>query len=153
MKCRKIHKKLHLYLEKSLNAKDYQEVQEHLDSCHTCTQLYHLVENTLNSFDNLPREELDAFFYTRLEQKLNISDSKSPFIELIYQPLLKPAMVIALSITLTGFGIFAGNWMGKILVQDEAIVDKTETNIELLAEDLFVVDEPENSLESFFINE
>ena len=111
MNCKEIRRKLPDYFNNKLSGRKIEIFQKHFDSCTECTNLYSSLNNTLALLK--PNVEIpeQAFYFTRLKQKMeNKSSIKGfSFIEFISKKAVQPIIYLASLIIAVYIGILIGS--------------------------------------------
>ncbi|MBT3208547.1 MAG: hypothetical protein HN704_02185 [Bacteroidetes bacterium] len=139
MNCQTFKNNIVFYSENSLPKEKTEEFQTHLKVCNSCQKIYNEVEQTLNVFEDEKKLEINPFFYTRLQQKIDnrASQQEMPIYLPIFKKILKPVFVGVIIV----FGIFIGINFGKRLdTFASAKTDKIE-NLQTLAQELSLTEE------------
>jgi len=122
MKCAKVHSLLDNYIDKKLPDKQYSEIKSHLEDCLECSQVYSKVLKILDLLKPNSLVQDQAFYYTRLKQKLdNKIETKSSFFESIFsRKILQPVAY------LTGQQEF---WSLTLQVTPATLIPRPETEV------------------------
>jgi len=88
MECEKFEKLLSLYLEDELSPQQKREVEAHLQSCTSCTELVSLLKETKESLSSWPELEVRPSLLHRL---YSIPEKKKRF-KLSFDFLLRPSL-------------------------------------------------------------
>lgn len=111
MNCKEAEKILPQYIEKALSEEESMRLKSHLNICTQCSSLYNKLVNTLALLK--PKAEIpeQAFYYTRLKQKMeNRYEEKTSIInKLLIKKILQPAMYLASLIIAVYIGILIGS--------------------------------------------
>ena len=111
MNCKELKKILPDYIDKKLSEKQIEEFQNHMDSCSDCSILYQKFNNTLDLLK--PKIEISeqAFYFTRLKQKMENRNAtkESIFISLLSRKLVQPVIYLASLIIAVYIGILIGS--------------------------------------------
>ena len=70
MQCKEIEYYIWEYIEDSLDKEQQQKMVEHFDSCVSCASLEKGMRASMALIDGSKKTEVDPFFYTRLEARL-----------------------------------------------------------------------------------
>ena len=115
MNCKEVEKILPQYTEKALSERESMRIKSHLNSCTHCSSLYNKLFNTLALLK--PKAEIpeQAFYYTRLKQKMeNKYEEKTSIInKLLIKRVLQPVMYLASLIIAVYIGILIGSTSPK----------------------------------------
>lgn len=105
-----IHKYVIPYLEKTLSANLYNEVEKHISSCQHCKDL---VEKIALVYCTKGEEcpELDPYFITRVEARLHQKPEPEYFLPAFVLKSLRPVAASLLFLTTITFSIFMGNYL------------------------------------------
>lgn len=113
-----INKEVIFYLEKSLHPARQKEIEEHLHSCKGCRDLVDKISAVYFSGDKQESPELNPFFYTRVNAKLERGQEPSWEIPIPVLRSLKPFAAGLSILTAITFTIFLSNYVlssGKTL--------------------------------------
>lgn len=110
MKCKAVHKKLILFLEKELPGPEMKAVQEHLDVCPDCAFFAEEMKMTLSILETEKVSEVNPYFYTRVKAKLD-RQSEIQFSGIRSSMLVRVLQPVAFSIILL-LGIYGGVKLG-----------------------------------------
>ncbi len=111
MKCKTVHKKLFLYIDNETTDSENVKINNHLQSCENCKQLYYDLKTTLNIINEQETLKPNPFLYTRIKQKLDVIEDKRKqniFVP-VYKKILQPVLLSFLLIVGFFFGIKIGN--------------------------------------------
>jgi hypothetical protein len=110
MECKHIENLLSAYLEDELNREEKQKVEEHLNICSDCAELFALLRETTESLTDFPEVEMSEDLVGRLyeipEKKKKFRFSFGQFLKPAFQPVFA---AIALLVVLTSIYIFHPN--------------------------------------------
>lgn len=111
MNCKELKKILPDYIDEKLSEKQTEEFQNHIDSCSDCSILHQKLNNTINLLK--PKAEIaeQAFYFTRLKQKMeNInSHRESIFVSFLSRKLIQPVVYLSSLIIAVYIGILIGS--------------------------------------------
>ena len=111
MKCKSYHKNLIFFLEGELPEREMKIVKEHLEVCPDCKAFAHELKKTLGIIGIEKNPEVNPFFYTRLQAKLENRASREK--SLFWQPRVVKVVQPAFFAVLLLIGIYSGFKMGK----------------------------------------
>ena len=111
MNCKEVEKILPQYIEKTLSDEESMRLKSHLNTCTQCSSLYNKLFKTL--FLLKPKAEIQeqAFYYTRLKQKMEnrYEENTSIINKLLSKKILQPAMYLASLMIAVYIGILIGS--------------------------------------------
>ena len=111
MNCKEFKKIIPDYIDDKLSEEQIEEFQNHMNSCSDCSFLYQKLNNTLDLLK--PKAEIteQAFYFTRLKQKMENRNSpkESIFISLLSRRLVQPVIYLASLIIAVYIGILIGS--------------------------------------------
>jgi hypothetical protein len=150
MNCRLFHKNLVAYIEQAVPDDVHVQMDKHLESCNGCQKLLQEIRTTYGVWDTVPVPELNPFFYTRVEQKLqNTFLSATPSIYWIWK--LRSVATIVLMVIGIGVGITIGiNLSSQSVTQKSA--DRDEI-IKAYASDYYLSETTEENMDAYLVNE
>jgi hypothetical protein len=105
-----IHKHVIAYLEKTLPADLYNEMENHISSCRSCKELVDKVASVY-CFAGKDCPDLDPFFASRVEARLNRKSEPEYFLPVSIIKSLRPVALCLLLLTTVTFSIFMGNYL------------------------------------------
>lgn len=135
MQCENIHKYFTGYYEKTLSPEDLELVSNHLDFCNSCRALYNFYQESMVSIDAEKDIELNPYFYTRLEQKLeNITNQPStiPTAKIVFQRLQPLLATVIITVC-----VLFGAHLGKKFSESYLITSTGESQEVYLEDELF----------------
>jgi hypothetical protein len=150
MKCKYIYKNLIGYIEQTIPANLHEEIDNHINSCRSCEELYNNVFATYHIADVNIVPEVNPFFYTRLEQKLKTKVDR----EITFVPkLILKLQPIAITILIV-VGISTGILIGKNISVSTLNVNPDRSEIlEAYASDYYLINTGEESMDALINNE
>jgi predicted anti-sigma-YlaC factor YlaD len=119
MNCKELKKTLPIYLDGEINPDKKKELDIHLDFCAECSLLYQKVSGSL--FQLQPKKEIDeqAFYYTRLKQRmLNQVEKKSFIHSILFKKSLQLTAYFASIVIAVFIGILIGSGSDKAQYSD-----------------------------------
>lgn len=151
MKCKEVNKKLSKFIDNKLSQNDNLLIQSHIDNCEICSSNYNNLVNTLNLLKPTKNIEEQAFYYTRLRQKMeNKMEVKTSIIDLI---LGKRIMQASLYLTSIVIAVFIGIQIGSYSNSNDQLSDlsKEEDYIQVFSETQYLNDFEQENLENTFV--
>ena len=107
MECEKAKKLLSSYLEDELNPQQRKEVESHLKSCPSCSELFSLLQQTKESLSSWPelevRPELLGRLYSIPQKKKKFKFSFDFLLRPSLQPFLAGAVILLMVISFYAF--------------------------------------------------
>lgn len=97
MECKHIEKLLSPYLDNELDPAEKKQVEEHLNQCPSCAQLYAALQETVDALSEMPELEINEDLRERLykiEKKKSKAGLKSR-LEFLLRPAFQPIMAAA----------------------------------------------------------
>ncbi len=94
MECKQIEKLLSPYLDNELDPTERQQVEEHLNQCPSCAQLYTALREAVEALSEMPELEISEDMRERL-YKIEKKKSKTGFksrLEFFLRPAFQPVM-------------------------------------------------------------
>ena len=139
MNCKTFKQNIIFYLENSLPDEKFAEFQRHLSQCNSCQKIYHEVRQTFDVFEHEKKMEINPFFYTRLQQKLDNrkTQRENPIFLPIYQKIFQPVFISILIV----FGIYIGINFGESLNNFASSKNDRIQNLQIYAQELSLIDE------------
>lgn len=106
MDCKQIEKNILFYIDKELSITNNIAFNAHLNNCEHCKLLVENVSTTYQSYDIITENLENPYFYTRLKQKLENKNTRTPyFVKRILQPVSLASLLL--------LGIFTGIFIGS----------------------------------------
>jgi predicted anti-sigma-YlaC factor YlaD len=152
MKCKEVNKKLSKFIDNKLSQNDNLLIKSHIDNCKICSSNYNNLVNTLNLLKPTKNIEEQAFYYTRLRQKMeNKMEVKTSIIDLI---LGKRIMQASLYLTSIVIAVFIGIQIGSYSNSNDQLSDlsKEEDYIQVFSETQYLNDFEQEKLENTFVD-
>jgi anti-sigma factor RsiW len=106
MDCKQIEKNILFFIDKELSVANNIAFNAHLNNCEHCKLKVENISATYQSFDIVEDKLDDPYFYTRLKQKLENKNTKTPY---FVKRILQPASLVSLLL----LGIFTGIFIGS----------------------------------------
>ena len=141
--CYSIQKEFIPYLEKSLEANQMEQIEEHLSNCSECAGFMVELKLTFQLIDDESFAEIPVSFLEGIENKITIQNqtkTKSRFKQYFLQ-VLSYAAVIAL-------GLFSGNLIVNTIVNNNISIENS-----IVSDDFYLNDLNNEPIELFLINE
>ncbi len=108
MNCNQINKNIIGYAEQSIPIYLQEQMTSHLQECQKCRILFEEVKATYSVYDKTIVPEINPFFYTKLQQKLQSGyQTETKMIKLAWK--LHPMAASVLIVIGIGMGIMLGN--------------------------------------------
>ena len=109
MNCKEIHIGLFDFVEGNQDQKTKEAFEQHLTNCPECAQRANFIKSSLGTIDSEKITEMDAFFMTRLEQRMKnrVEPTERKSIPSIINKWALAAMIVA---------IVGGFWLGSYSV-------------------------------------
>jgi len=150
MKCKQVHKNLIGYIEETLPMPLSADLHNHIDKCTDCKALYENILATYTVFNQLPKPEINPFFYTRLEQKIK---SKKPS-EILLMPLFLRRVQLVAATVLIAVGISFGILIGKNLANSQLAKTSIDQNaiLEAYASEYYLTGTGDDIVDAFVNN-
>ncbi len=145
-KCKQVHKKLLFYAEGDLPRHEEQALKQHLETCKTCRQLAHHIQETLNA---LPRQpvETNPFLLTRIMQQLEDRKQKQAMhtVNALHRRrILQPVIILLILIIGAWIGIMLG---GNMQSQQQL------TSVDDIKQEIYFDDLQYETIENFLLSE
>lgn len=148
MKCKHVHKNFIEYIEHTLSEPLSTALHDHLDNCPECKMLFKNILNTYSVFNNLPKPEINPYFYTKIEQRLKSKNqdlSLSSFVLKRLQPVIASVIII--------LGIGLGILIGKGLASTN-LINKDRTSIlDAYASEYYLSGTNDDNMDAFNVND
>lgn len=152
MDCKQTNKFIGDYIEGQLSESVETELQKHLNTCDKCFNQYSSLKKTLSLLK--PKQEINeqAFYYTRLKQKMENKQSKNftlyntIFARQIAQPMLYAASII--------IAVFIGIQIGSYSSNNNQLSELTteEEYIKLFSETQYFNDFEQENIENTIVS-
>jgi len=115
------------YLDNELNGSDRVKFESHLNSCEDCQLLFEKIKKTYTCLNSEKQNETDAFFYTRLNQRMENKNAKVTSLPLQWTAIAASFLIMV------ALGVSAGNFYAN------QSASSSQTNeMELLADGYFI---------------
>ena len=151
MKCRQVHKNLIDLIEHTLPESISDEMFRHIKSCLDCGELYDNVSATYTVINSVPKPEINPFFFTRLQQRLESREKlETPMIPNFIRRL-QPIAIVFLLIIGIGSGILIGKSLANYKLYGNASNQKAL--LETYASEYYLNATGEDSLNALLTNE
>jgi predicted anti-sigma-YlaC factor YlaD len=151
MKCKEVNRKLSKFIEDKLSQNDNILIKSHIDNCKMCSSNYNNLVNTLNLLKPTKNIEEQAFYYTRLKQKMeNKIELKTSIFDLI---LGKKIMQASLYLTSIVIAVFIGIQIGSYSNGNDQLsnLSEEEDYIQVFSETQYLNDFEQENLESTLV--
>jgi predicted anti-sigma-YlaC factor YlaD len=148
MKCRQVHKNIIDLIEHTLPESVSDEMFRHIKSCLDCGELYDNVSATYTVINSVPKPEINPFFFTRLQQRLESGKQKEAHIGMVLIKRLQPIAIIILLF----IGISSGIFIGKNLVSYKNNSDQKAV-LDAYASEYYLNKTGEEALNTLLTNE
>jgi ABC-type phosphate transport system permease subunit len=151
MKCKEVNRKLSKFIEDKLSQNDNIVIKTHIDNCKMCSSNYNNLVNTLNLLRPTKNIEEQAFYYTRLKQKMeNKLELKTSIFDLI---LGKRIMQASLYLTSIVIAVFIGIQIGSYSNSNDQLsnLSEEEDYIQVFSETQYLNDFEQENLESTLV--
>lgn len=153
MNCKEFKKRLPDYIDNKLPNNLADEFKNHLDSCTTCASLYQKLVHTLDLLKPTNKMEQQAFYFTRLKQKMENKNIAQPsFItRILGSKVVQPAIYLSSLILAVYIGILIGS--GSVKQNQYAeFNDKDTSYIQTYAEYQYLNDIEIEPIENFLLS-
>ncbi|MDA3954352.1 MAG: zf-HC2 domain-containing protein [Bacteroidales bacterium] len=153
MKCKDLKNIIPNYIANELSEKQILEFNNHINSCEDCKRVFNKLKNTLDLLKPRTDIEEQAFYFTRLKQKMEnrANPRESIFVNLLSRKIVQPMIYLSSLIIAVYIGILIGsstvpNGQNQIsdLNDDEKNYIKTYTEYQYLND--FEIETIENLL-------
>jgi predicted anti-sigma-YlaC factor YlaD len=132
MNCENIKNLSLAYFEEDMKSEQRQMVENHLQSCQSCSEFYLFTKMNFVEIEKSKRKENDPYFYSALMAK--IENQNAPSTVLSRQPMLRLSLISLVLVFSVFSGLFIGNYSAEVL---NSTADITETTtVEQLGFDL-----------------
>lgn len=154
MKCKDINKLFPLYLDNKLSDKELSLFKEHLNSCKSCSALYVKINSSLDLLKPTKDIPEQAFYYTRLKQKMenDLAKKESPLSILLSKKILQPIMYLSSIILAVYIGILIGSGSVKQNTYSQSL-DNEESYIESFAQYQYFNDLEIETIENIILSD
>ena len=105
MNCKKFKKNLPMYFDEVLNPDEIKDFEAHLSSCVECSLLFKKISESLSHLKQKREIEEQAFYYTRLKQKMINQIEKKSFIQ---SALFKKSLQLSAYFASIAIAVFIG---------------------------------------------
>jgi len=151
MKCRQVQNNLIDLIEQSLPDSLSDDMFKHIKSCIECGELYKNVLSTYSVIDSMTKPEINPFFFTRLQQRLESREKlETPMIPNFIRRL-QPIAIVFLLIIGIGSGILIGKSLANYKLYGNASNQKAL--LETYASEYYLNATGEDSLNALLTNE
>lgn len=139
MDCQEINKDLIFYAEGSLSGERKDLVEAHLHECTDCSRFLIFIKESLFNIETHKQDVEDAFFFTRVSQRLNNKENGSSI------PLQRFFSNLAAAALFTGV-IISGISLGRLFKVNKV------NNYQAMKEEIRFLDElKQEPIESYFL--
>ena len=110
MNCKKLVKILPSYLEGKTGEEQNKLITDHLEICEECSLMYKQVSDSLELLSYKKDIDEQAFYYTRLKQKMLNKSNKEPILNsFLFKKILQPSIYLASLVIAVYIGILIGS--------------------------------------------
>ncbi len=112
MKCKKVTKRLLLFLDKELSEKERSVIQEHLNHCPNCSHRANALTEFYSPLGNLGTVSSPAFLWEKVYQKItDYENNRNPVIQ-FFETVPRYATAVAM-IVIFLIAVFIGIYLGS----------------------------------------
>ena len=156
MNCKELKNIIPKYIDNELSEKRIKEFNNHINSCEDCSRVYNKLKNTLDLLK--PRAEIEeqAFYFTRLKQKMENRNKpkESVLVNLLSRKLVQPMIYLSSLIIAVYIGILIGSSTGSNGQNQISDLNNNENNyIKTYIEYQYLNDFEIESIENFLMDE
>lgn len=116
MNCKEIQNKLIFLVGNELQETAEQLMMQHIQTCDSCSLLYHSVREAFNKMENEKKIASNPYLYTRIQQKIN---NQNTTVEKGIFGMLKESVVILVVAAAISIGVVVGYISKEYYVQPE----------------------------------
>ena len=110
MNCKELRKILPSYIEGETETEQNMLITDHIEICPECSLIYKQLSDSLALLQYKKDIDEQAFYYTRLKQKMLNKSNKEPLLNnLLLKRILQPAVYLASLIIAVYIGILIGS--------------------------------------------
>jgi len=127
MNCKKVKKHLAGYLEKNLTKNVEKELENHFESCPTCSHLREEFSQLWGALENRERIQSSPYFWTRLKQRITeYEERRNPVLGWLGGLVgrVRPAVAVAVLLICVFLGYSLGNFSQAVNGQTTSSVDE-----------------------------
>ena len=135
MKCKKVRKKLLLFLDGDLSEKQRIKIQHHLKGCPGCLKQVDVVSKLWNDAGELERIESSPYLWNRLSLRIAKYESSKNLFSAFFETIARYA-VPATAVVILLIGIFSGIYLGSFPNSQQ--LDASRLNSDITAKERFV---------------
>jgi hypothetical protein len=156
MNCKELKIIIPEYIENNLSDKQIKDCNDHLSLCKDCKRIYVGLKNTLDLLKPKAEIEEQAFYFTKLKQKMESkSETKeSLFLKLFSQKIVQPMIYLSSLIIAVYIGILIGSSSSSTGANQFSDLNNDENNyIKTYNEYQYLNDFEIETIENLFIIE
>lgn len=112
MKCKKVRKKLLLFLDRELPEKRMNKVQNHLNGCSDCSKHLDMLSNIWNVSGELERIEPSPYLWNKISLRIAEYDSSQNLFSTFFETIARYAVPATVTVVFLA-GILAGIHLGS----------------------------------------
>jgi hypothetical protein len=155
MNCKELKNIIPNYLDNELSEERTIEFNNHISLCRDCFQVYTKIKGTLNLLE--PKAEINeqAFYFTRLKQKMESRNvpKESIFASLLSRKLVQPMIYLSSLIIAVYIGILIGSSTGSSVLNQFSDLSNDENNyIKTYTEYQYLNDSEIETIENLLID-
>ena len=144
MNCQEVKRKMIFYSDGELSDAESRAFRAHLDDCNECAHLYNELQSTISLTGKRKRLESNPFLFTRIEEKLEAMENRTPRQVPVYRRVLQP---VSLSLM-----VAAGLYLG-ILLGNAYNAAENENQLNGFTTEYYLNDFQQEDIEYWLLNE
>jgi predicted anti-sigma-YlaC factor YlaD len=111
MDCKEVKQVLCDYMENNLTERPQIQIKSHLDSCDSCSKIYQKLNQSLELLKPTSEIPEQAFYFTRLKQKMeNKNSGKESILFILFsRKIIQPVIYLASLVIAVYIGILIGS--------------------------------------------
>ncbi len=121
MNCNQIENNILFFIDKELSQRDIEAFNAHINHCDHCKLLVGNVSEAYLSKNKIVEFTEDPYFFTRLKQKLENKNTKTPY---FVKRILQPASLVSLLL----LGIFTGVFIGNQYISISSVTEESSNS-------------------------
>lgn len=154
MNCKNANKLINRYIDGELSKSQSKELEFHLNSCSNCSKVYSKTKSSLDLLKPTSEIEEQAFYYTRLKQKMEDVNAPKESILSVFlsKKLLQPVIYLSSLILAVYIGILIGSGSSYQNSYSEVTIDE-ESYIESYAQYQYLNEIDIESIENIMLKD
>ena len=152
MNCNDVNKELTEFIEGKLSSGKHNLIKSHIDNCKICSVSYQNLVNSLSLLKPTKNIEEQAFYYTRLKQKMeNRTEANTSILDVL---LGKKTMQVSLYLASVVIAVFIGIQIGSYSNNTNQLseLNQDEDYIQEFSKNQYLNDLEQETLEGVLIN-